>query len=193
MINKLKTFINSHRKSFIIAVSSTLVAAVIAGSTLAYFIANSVTVANTFSTGSISCKIDEDFSDTTVKKDVRIKNTGKSDAFIRVRLVPSWENASGEAVPVKASLTDNLNISWSNTKDTDWIDGKDGYYYYKSSVKPGAYTSYLIKTATVKTANGNKMNLNVLAEAIQTAPNDTVKTIWKSVKVGNNGKLEAVK
>lgn len=199
MKDKIKSFIESHRKSLIIAVSSTLAAALIAGGTIAYFIAQPVKAVNTFTKGTISCEIVENF-DNSVKKDVRVHNTGSAEAFIRVKLVPSWENEAGEAVAKSASLND-LNITWNSSKAADWIDGKDGYYYFKSKVSPDDHdsenfndcTSILIDKATVNNANGFKMNLNVLAEAIQSGPDDAVKSAWKVVKVGSDGKLEASK
>lgn len=196
MKDKIKSFIKSHRKSLIIAVSSTLAAALVVGGTIAYLIAQPVKVVNTFTKGTISCEIVENFK-SNVKENVRIHNTGSAEAFIRVKLVPSWENDAGDAVARSASL-DDFDIKWDASKD-NWIDGKDGYFYFKTKVNPDDHddtnfndcTSVLIDKATVKDASGMKMNLNVLAEAIQCSPDDAVSDSWKAVKVGSDGKLEA--
>lgn len=199
MRDKINSFLKNHRKSLIIAVSSTLAAVLMIGGTVAYFIAEPVKLVNTFTKGTISCEIIEKF-DKNAKENVRVHNTGSAEAFIRVRLVPSWENDNGEAVVKSASL-DDLDIKWNASKDTDWIDGKDGYFYFKTKVSPDDHddenfndcTLVLIDKATVKDANGLHMNLSVLAEAIQCNPKEAVSSSWGKVRVDADGKLEAIK
>ena len=58
-----------------------LIGAVI-GSTVAFLITNTGPVENTFAYASVSCEVKEDFNGST-KKDVQIKNTGSTDAYIR--------------------------------------------------------------------------------------------------------------
>ncbi|MBQ3179857.1 MAG: hypothetical protein IJB55_00675, partial [Firmicutes bacterium] len=89
---------------------------------------------------------------------------GNVDAYIRVAIIPTWEDDEGNPVGVSASLND-LDIVW--TSSNKWEKGDDGFWYYTSPVSAGASTGNLIAEATVKTANGYKMNLQILAQGIQ--------------------------
>ena len=54
---------------------------VVAGSTVAYLIDKTDRVANTFEYAKVSCEITENF-DKTTKRNVQVKNTGTTDAYI---------------------------------------------------------------------------------------------------------------
>ena len=134
-------------------------------------------ITNTFTPAKIYAEVQESFDGTT-KSDVKVyngytdekNNKHNSDApvYIRVALVPSWEDSAGNIVAVPADL-DDLVIEWG----TGWhLRDADGYYYYTQKVAAGGATNNLIESATVNHkspgyAAGYHMNLQILAQAIQ--------------------------
>lgn len=174
------------RKSrvFLLAVL-VLMVAITAGGTLAWLMTSSNFMTNNFLVPEVTPTICETFANGT-KSNVYIKNEVSSekgiDVYIRVALVPTWETADGNHVaPMPASLSDlNMNMNVSNGTD-GWKQIGD-YYYYTAKVAPGGNTSNLIETAEVNPDSagakaGYRMNLQVLAEAIQ-ATEPAVKEAW---------------
>ena len=149
-------------KLFASVLAIALVLTVGVGGTLAYLIANGGSITNIFNPTQASIQIVETFDETT-KEDVYVKNTCEIPVYVRVAIVPTWEDANGNPVGVSASLND-LNIDWGSDK---WVEHSDGYWYYKEAVAVDTVTENLIDEATVVTANGYKMNLQIIAEAIQ--------------------------
>lgn len=162
----------------VLVLSLALLSAAGAGGTLAWLAAKTTSAVNTFEAGKVSCAVKEDFNGTT-KSNVSVTNTGNVPAYIRVALVPTWEDAEGNVVAQQAGLAD-LDI----TRDTtNWFKASDGYYYCKAPVAAGGNTPVLISSATVKTESEYHMNLQILAEAIQADPADAVQDAWGAVKV----------
>ena len=154
------------------------------GGTLAWLTAHTSAITNTFTVATPGVKIEEGF-DKQTKSNVQVKNTGEVEAYIRVALVPTWEDENGNAVAEPASL-DDLSITWGNSGK--WLKGTDGYWYYKEPVAPGYSTEVLLQKATVTTKNGYSMNLQILAEAVQAEPASAVENVWP-VSVGSGGTL----
>ena len=153
------------KKSLILLASLAAILLVGVAGTLALLITQSGPVKNTFVPGNVAVAVQETFTQGgTEKTDVKIQNTGNVDAYIRVAIIPTWEDDEGNPVGVSASLND-LDIVW--TSSNKWEKGDDGFWYYTSPVSAGASTGNLIAEATVKTANGYKMNLQILAQGIQ--------------------------
>ena len=151
------------------------------GGTVAYLFTTSDTVTNIFTPAPVTCEIVETMNtEKTEKTNVTVKNTSDVPVYIRVALVPTWEDADGNAVAVSASLAD-LNIAWGS----GWHLHTDGYYYYTQTVAAGDNTSDLIETATVTTSNGYYMDLQILAQAIQAEPSNAVFEAWGFVPGSN--------
>lgn len=166
---------------------------VLVGGTLAWF-TDSETILNSFNTGKVDIAIEETFIEpadwtpgTTTNKDVKIKNEGKSDAFIRVKLEKAWYDGD-----TKTELsTDNIEVTLVNSNTTptngSWVyNDADGYYYYIGIVAPDATTNQLVDAVKFVPGNndnnyaGKKADVNVVAEAIQIT-NDAYKDAWKPV------------
>lgn len=174
-----------------------LATAVTVGGTLAWLSTHTNAVTNTFTMGDVVPVVSEKQFDGKVKEEVRVGNEGNVAAYIRVALVPTWENDSND---VKAASLQDLNISWGNGEGTadepgnGWI--KIGEYYYYQSPVPGmvddkmSYTNFLIKEAKVTgdEPEGYHMNLQIIADSIQAAPETAVETTWK-VNVDINGQI----
>lgn len=146
------------------------------GSTVAFLTDKTVPVKNSFEYAKVSCEVTENF--TNNKKDnVRVKNTGTTDAYIRATYVVNWVDAQGniassDPAGYKYTLTANLNNSWTK--------GSDGYFYYTSPIAPGDSTQGSLLTCTVTYPDNPEYTLSVevLAEAIQSVPEDAVKAAW---------------
>ena len=150
------------------------------GGTLAWLTAHTSAITNTFTVATPGVDIEEGF-DKQTKSNVQVKNTGEVEAYIRVALVPTWEDENGNAVAEPASL-DDLSITWGNSGK--WLKGTDGYWYYKEPVAPGGRTAVLLEKATVTTENGYQMNLQVMADSIQADPTRAVTAMWGKDKGG---------
>ena len=176
------------------AAAVALIATLAVGGTLAWLSAYTQPVKNTFVMGTVPPQVTENFENHRVKEDVAVTNTGNIPAYIRVALVCTWQDDNENVVGEPASL-DNLTIDWgtegsSGTADNPgngWIKIGD-YYYYTQPVAAGATTSNLIDKAEVKTANGYRMNLQVIADSIQANPTNVVQSQW-GVMVDENGAI----
>lgn len=172
------------RKLLILSVLAICIATLAAG-TLAYFTSEGK-AHNVITTGGVKIAVqewaDEDkqtpFEDLegimpgmTVTKIAEIKNTGASDAWVRVKVEKSIK-LKGEDTPDTGLVELALNTA-------DWTE-KDGYYYYKEALKPGEVTAPIFTAVTFKPEMGNEYQnatatVGVSAQAVQNANNgDTV-------------------
>lgn len=192
------------QKITIIITSLALLLLVAVGTTLAYIFTKTEPVENTFKPSKVSCAVVENGSATenagnivtisTNKTDVRIKNTGDTDAYIRVAVVVNWASEDGTKVwATKPVLNTDYTITYAT--GTGWEPGADGYYYYTESVAPGTLTNILISQADkLQTAppEGYYLSIEIVASAIQSKPDHVVGQQWSSEAVtvtGNNGTL----
>ena len=173
------------RKILILSVLAICIATLAAG-TLAYFTSEGK-AHNVITTGGVEITVQEwadkdkqtPFEDLegimpgmTVTKIAEIKNTGASDAWIRVLITKNIQLA-GDGTPNTDLLELNLNL-------TDWALGEDGYLYYNKALKPGEVTEPIFTAVTFKPDMGNEYQnatatVDVSAQAVQTANNgDTV-------------------
>lgn len=154
----------------------------VVGGTVAYLTMSTEQVENVFTPGKVSCEIYEDFTDgSTVKKNVRIKNTGNTDAYIRVAVIITWKDKDGNISATQPQLGDYVGNNGSSFSDW-WLSKEDGYWYYtKEAVKPGEFTSNLLDELTVRGTNdGYTLSVEILADAIQSSPKSAVADAWGS-------------
>ena len=185
--DKRKPNIRLNRTAVLIMAVLLLLGAAV-GSTVAFLIDKTAPVENSFEYAKVSCEVTENF--TNNKKDnVRVKNTGTTDAYIRATYVVKWVDAQGniassDPAGYKYTLTANLNNSWTK--------GSDGYFYYTSPIAPGDSTQGSLLTCTVTYPDNPEYTLSVevLAEAIQSVPEDAVKAAWGAgFSIGADGSL----
>ena len=168
------------RKLLILSVLAICLAMLAAG-TLAYFTAED-TAHNVITSGGVEIAVQEwadkektaPFEDltgvmpnTTVTKIAEIKNTGASDAWVRVKVEKNIK-LQGEGTPDTGLVELTLNT-------TDWTE-KDGYFYYTKALKPGEVTTPIFTAVTFKPDMGNEYQnatatVDVSAQAVQTANN----------------------
>lgn len=105
---------------------------------------------------------------TEVSKIVSVKNTGNSEAWVRVKVNATIKSAEDKDLPSDV-MTYTVSGDW--TKEGD-------YYYYKEKVPAGESTSILFDTVKFDPEMGNeyqncRANIVISAQAVQTANNGT--------------------
>ena len=160
--------------------------------TVAYLVTSTDPVTNTFTPASVTTEVVEEFDGTT-KSNVRIKNTGNIDAYIRVAVIVNWADKQGNisATPVKTTDYEmDLNIVTTENPNAPWFQGTDGYYYCKASVAPDGSTPALIDRCIQKgtAPEGFYLQVTILADGIQSVPADAVRQAW-GVTVANDGTI----
>ena len=148
------------------------------GGTVAYLFTTSDTVTNIFTPARVACEVVEGaFTPgvSTEKTDVRIKNTGNADAYIRAAIVITWQDAGGNVYGnVPAPGTDyQLTLNHSDWKEMN------GYWYYTKEGNSGSQTTALIESCEALTSlDGYRLNVEILAQAIQAEPDAAVQQAW---------------
>ena len=122
----------------------------------------------------MSCTVKEEFDGTT-KKNVNVTNTGDIDAYLRVKLVTYRVNDDGQHIGGTAAIP-------AFTPGDGWAAYGD-YYYYTYPVAPGQQPETplidsLTLTGSYSDADGGKQALEIMAEAIQSAPTDALGEAW---------------
>lgn len=146
------------------------------GTTVAYLTTKTEPVKNTFEYAKVSCEVTEQSEDNT-KKNVQVKNTGTTDAYIRATYIVNWLDAHGNIV---ASNPAGYSYNVTENPDGKWTQGTDGFFYYTSSVAPGASTGGSLLTCTVTRPENSEYTLSVeiVAEAIQSTPEKAAQEAW---------------
>lgn len=175
------------KRSIVLVVSVLVLLLAVAGGTLAWLTANTGPVVNTFTPAHVTCQVDETFDGTT-KSDVKVKNAGDIPAYIRAYIVVTWKDETGNVYGQKPVA--NADYTMEMAQNTGWVTGSDGYYYYTDAVDSKGKTGVLIKSCTEITGKapvGCNLSVEIMAEAIQSVPEEAVEDAW-GVTV-NNGTL----
>lgn len=165
----------SKKPLFLIAAFA-LVMALSIGLTSAFLTAKTGGLTNTFTPGSVTCQVVEDFED-NAKSSITVKNTGTVPAYIRVAVVANTVDDEG-------NITGAVDVS-THLAGTGWsVNGN--YYYYTGIVEPNQSTGELLNSSI----NLSGKQVTVLAQAIQaqgvTGETAAVKDAWgNAVPVGN--------
>ncbi|MCR4998965.1 MAG: hypothetical protein K6A05_03895 [Lachnospiraceae bacterium] len=159
-------------KKIIISLAAFAVAAIGLVSTYAVLTAQTNPVVNTFSPEVVETVIEEDLDETTLGKDVTIRNIGPSDAFVRARVTISPE---GVANPTGI--------------EDDW-QYEDGWYYYRVALRgtdtdssASDVTSSLMKQVKLTDADfEGDFDVTVYQEAVGTG----------GIKAGNKATVKQI-
>ena len=171
---KQRSRMHKNTRAITLLIALLLFSALAVGGTVAWLTANTSNVANTFTPSNVACRVTENFDGTT-KSNVNVKNTGDTEAYIRVKLVTYRVNANGDHIGGTAEIP-------AFTPGNGW-EIYNGYYYYTSPVKPGEKPAAdLISSITLEDeytdADGGKQVVEVMAEAIQSQPPAAVGSSW---------------
>ncbi len=176
------------KRKILLAAAITICLTIVASGTLAFFTAES-TAHNVITTGGVSIEVVEktevegvlvDFPEegiegvmpgTEVSKIVSVKNTGSSEAWIRVQVEATIEGDDGE-LPLEI---EDVGPVMTFTVGSGWTLS-EGYYYYNNSVAAGESTEAIFETVTFAPEMGNEYqgcvtNIVISAQAVQTANN----------------------
>ena len=160
-------------KSLTLIISLVALCAVAVGGTLAWLFDSSGKLENKFYVPDAEIDIEEKF-DGSEKTDVGVTNIGKTEVYVRVMLVETWRNSGDQVVAKPEGAVVNYEFG-----SDDWVKGSDGYSYYTKPRAVGATTSNLIDRATCKVPEGAAlMDLEVVAQGIQSTPKDAVVEAW---------------
>ena len=170
-------------KSLTLIISLVALCAVAVGGTLAWLFDSSGKLENKFYVPDAEIDIEEKF-DGSEKTDVGVTNIGKTEVYVRVMLVETWRNSGDQVVAKPEGAVVNYEFG-----SDDWVKGSDGYYYYTKPLDVGDTTPNLIDRATCTVPEGAAlMDLEVVAQAIQSIPTDAVEEAW-GVEVDVDGNL----
>ncbi len=163
-----------NKKAGMLFLSLLLIALLAAGGTLAWLSAQTDEVKNTFTPGEITTTITENF-DGEVKKEINVKNEGNISAYVRVKLVSYRVNSNGDHIGGTTTIPE---FNWGS----GWVKFGD-YYYYTQPVAAGATAPNMLGDGGITLeeytdSDGGKQVIEVMAEAIQSVPDEAVGEAW---------------
>ena len=164
-------------KALIVAALAVVILTAAVGGTMAWLSTQTRDLTNTFEPAKVTCKVDENFTeDGTEKKDVRIQNTGTTDAYIRAMIVANWCTADNKVVKTATP-------TYVGLPGSDWVKHTDGFYYYTKPVAPNQTTdSYLFTSCTPNNAEkpegADHLEVNIICQAVQSTPANAVTEAW---------------
>ena len=160
-----------------IVVSTIVLIVLIVGVSSAWFL-DSETKVNEFKMGTVEVEVLEPgFKDITgaeeetYEKKVNVISKGTKSTYVRVRLIPEWSEPS---LPVS-------NVVLNLAQNSDWVDGGDGYYYFKYYLTQGQETSPLLESVTFTTLgpeySDKTLTIKAVAEGVQIT-HEAWKDVW---------------
>lgn len=178
------------KKMLVLLTALIVVLCAAVGGTVAYLVTSTGPVTNTFTPSKVTTEIDEKFNE-KVKNEVKIKNKGDVDAYIRAAVVITWQDANGVVLGQKPVAGTDYLITWTLN---DWTAlNSDGYYYYTNPVSANGGTTGVLFTECkpVKPApvDGYTLHVEIISEAIQAEPTSVVTGAW-GVSVDGNGNIQ---
>lgn len=162
-------------KALIVATLAVVILTAAVGGTMAWLSTKTQDLTNTFVPARVTCKVVEDFTEGGAeKKDVRIQNTGTTDAYIRAMIVANWCTADSKVVKTASPNYEGLeNNGWTKIGD---------FYYYPSAVAPNGFTGYLFTSCTPKNdekpEGADHLEVNIICQAVQSTPTAAVVDAW---------------
>lgn len=163
------------RKEFVLVCSVLVLLIGMIGGTLAYLIAGTDPVTNTFTAANPGIEIEETFNKET-KENVKVVNDSDYSVYARATYVAYWvsdaEGTSGQVLAEAPQLTDEqIGASWGNQHE-------DGYWYYSKVLdakKPS--DPFIVKISADKKDNCHLV-VDVIMETVQAEPEQAVIDVW---------------
>ncbi|MGM0218431.1 hypothetical protein [Enterococcus sp. AZ126] len=160
---------------------------------------------NEFRLGDFQTSIEEEFDppmsfepEKEYLKKVSIKNTGEQESFIRVLALPvlTKKQPGGSLTLLPATVDGTAPVLSIDYNLNDWINGKDGYFYYKKKLTKGESTPNLFTKVKMNQANiteeyvGARLSFEVKAEGVSTTKFAYRDAWWNGEIPINNPALE---
>lgn len=170
------------RKTATLLVAIVLLLGVAVGTTVAYLITNTGSVVNKFEYAKTNVTVDEEF-DGAKKENVQVRNEGNIPVYVRATYVVNWVKDGKIVASVPTDYKYDLTVHTQDKdkdKDSRWVKGTGGYYYYLDPVQPNESTDGSLLTCTVTYPANPEYTLSVeiLATAIQSEPATAVTSAW---------------
>lgn len=166
---------NHSKIVFIVLYLCLCVIAFTVGGAYAYLTAKTDSLSNEFIPAKVSCSIEENFSN-GIKSNVKVRNTGNIDAYIRAAVVATFVSDDGKVLATAPKESVDYIVIWGAE---GWINGADGYWYHTKSVAPEEATVSLIESAyAVSVPSGYRLHIQILATGLQAAPDHAVQEAW---------------
>lgn len=162
------------KKSLITLVSILAILCVTVGGSLAFLVDTDGPVTNVFNPSKVTTEVIENLNGKT-KENVKIMNTGDTDAYIRAAVVVTWQDAQGNVYGKKPDPATDYTIVFEtgqqSNPDGKWTKGVDGFYYWSEPVAPNDTTNILIQTCSVKNGaqipDGYNLAVEIIGSGVQ--------------------------
>lgn len=110
-------------------------------------------------------------------KEINVENKGNTPFFVRVMVFPEITTDSDDLLASNIGKEVILDIN------TDWIDGKDGFFYYKKTVLPGKMASNVFETVKLsdtldESYSGANLSIQIKIETVTNSSHQYRKVWW---------------
>ena len=173
------------KKLLITIICAALAICVTAGGTVAYIFSKGQETENDFEPVFVSCDVEESFDGVT-KTDVKVRNTGDINAYIRATFIVMWTSDSGSVYSSAPVENTDYKIVFGSPS---WVKGSDGFYYYSLPVSSGSATDLLIQSISLigEAPEGYSLSVHITATAIQAEPPKAVQDAWGATVQAGGG------
>ena len=116
----------------------------------------------------------------TITKKVYIKNNTKNDALIRTSITARWVNPANPTDVYQINDSD-IKFIFDDDFSENWVQGSDGYYYYKYILKTGESSPSLFTKVTINEIPAEEIkdfDILVYVESYQSADFDNYHDAW---------------
>lgn len=184
-----------NQRGMVLLLSLGLLLTASVGATVAYLLTGTGTLVNRFDVSRVACTVVQDgytgqgdeSIDVSEVENLRIRNTGDVDAYIRVRIVATWKNDDG-VIYAQAPTTSDYTMTPDDPEN--WFRGSDGFWYFAKPVAPLEYTDLLIASCsladTAVIPEGYHLSVEIIPSAIQ-ATADAVNDWSDAVTAASDG------
>lgn len=147
--------------------------------TLAFLTDRTQSIKNLFQPSQVTTAVEETFQD-GVKTDVKIKNTGDVDAWLRGKVVITWQDEAGNVYSVAPIKDTDYTITYDKST---WLQGDDGFWYYPAPVEAGKSTGVALisqceLSETPTTPEGYSLCVEILSSGLQSKPASVFNENW---------------
>lgn len=172
-MGKIRRIVSKKRLALLL--SMILIFTFVVGGTLAYLFVTVGPITNTFEPAKVSCVVSAD--------QAQVTNTSETSVWLRVSITAVYRSTSD----ANTIHWENPNISVSDTTNIWFHNAQgDGFYYYKIAVSPNGIVTLPQISINESAPAGFKLEKQVLAEVIQSAPLDAVQEAWGMTRSGEN-------
>ncbi len=135
------------------------------GSTAAFLVTKTGPVKEAFAYAQVSCQVTDALA---------VQNTGTVQAYIRASYAVNWLDVDGN---IAAATPEDYRCDLD--ENPQWEKGGDGYFYYPTPVAPDEETPSLLTCSVSRPENpAYTLSVEVVAEAIQSAPAEAAEDAW---------------